>query len=90
MLATTQPIAYLSLIVDGMDQSKTQLPVVRRRDKSDDLKLIKQKIMAVKVRTNLPVLVCVCVCLSPVALPQYIMCARSMGMGRTCTLDFPR
>ena len=49
LLATMDKKKYLSMIVDGMDQGKTQLPVVPRRDKSDDLTLIKQKIMAVKV-----------------------------------------
>ena len=48
-LGMAQKSVYLSMIVDGMDQAKTQLPAVKRRDKSDDLKLVKQKLMGVRV-----------------------------------------
>ncbi len=50
LLATTQKDKYISMIVDGMDQRKTYLPIASRREKSDELKLIKQKIMGVKVK----------------------------------------
>lgn len=38
---------YLSLIIDAMDQKKTYLPLVNRRQKKDSLTLIKQKVMGV-------------------------------------------
>ena len=49
MKACAFPKRYLSIIVDAMDQGKTQLPVVQRRHKNDDITFIKQKLMAVKV-----------------------------------------
>ena len=39
----------VSMIMDGMDQRKTYLPVVRRREKNDRVDLIKQKLLGVKV-----------------------------------------
>ena len=45
--AMTAKHTYLSVIIDAMDQAKTQLPLVNRRMKSDRIHLIKQKVMGV-------------------------------------------
>ena len=45
--AITNKRQYLSLIIDAMDQKKTQLPLMNRRQKSDNIQLIKQKVMGV-------------------------------------------
>ena len=39
----------MSLIADGMDQGKTQLPLMQRRQKNDKVTLMKQKLMGVMV-----------------------------------------
>ncbi len=38
---------YLSIIMDAMDQGKTQLPLMTRKQKNDTVKLMKQKLMGV-------------------------------------------
>ena len=60
MKASVQSHAFLSIIIDGMDQGKTYLPVVPRRQKNDDVTFIKQKIMGVKVSLFVDVAVNCC------------------------------
>lgn len=43
--ASICPSEVLSLIIDGMDQGKTHLPLLQRRRKDDSTKLMKQKLM---------------------------------------------
>ena len=49
LFAIENPDEALSLIIDGMDQGKTYLPLMTRRQKNDRLKMMKQKIMGVLV-----------------------------------------
>jgi hypothetical protein len=42
-----KPESVLSIIIDAMDQGKTELPVMRRRAKGDNADLVKQKVMGV-------------------------------------------
>jgi hypothetical protein len=46
-LAVSQPGQVISLIIDGMDQGKTSLPLLKRRAKGDKVQFMKQKIMGV-------------------------------------------
>ena len=59
-----RPDTYLSMIVDGMDQGKTYLPMMKRRAKNDKVKFMKQKL------TGVCGCVCVCVCMSVVLLEE--------------------